>query len=138
MENIPCSKSYAQRYILTTLFSKSKAVLFGIDKDNISEDIKSSIRLLDAFDVFYGFRDDSLFIDATKVDIEKKMLEGLKFNCGESGTLIRLLIPILASYRGFFILDGDGSLKNRNLDSIKDTFVKLGISFTSDCGNVDI
>lgn len=137
-DNIPCSKSYAQRYILGALFSNSKVTLYGIDKDNISEDIKSAIRLLDEFGVKYEFIDDSLKIDATKIFIQKHLFNGFKFNCGESGTLIRLLIPILASYRGTFVLSGKGSLEHRNLDSIKDTFNDLCISFTSDCGCVPI
>lgn len=138
MNHIPCSKSYAQRYVLGALFSNSKVTLFGIDEDNISEDVKSAIRLLDEFGAQYEFIGDLLKIDATKVDIKEKVKNGFKFNCGESGTLIRLLIPILASYQGFSVLDGIGSLRHRNLDSIKDTFKELGISFTSDCGCVPI
>jgi 3-phosphoshikimate 1-carboxyvinyltransferase len=138
MNHIPCSKSYAQRYILGALFSNSKVTLLGIDKDNISEDIKSAIRLLDEFGAKYEFVDDALKIDATKIFIQKHLFNGFKFNCGESGTLIRLLIPILASYRGTFVLTGKGSLEHRNLDSIAHTLADLCIFYNSNNGKVPI
>lgn len=137
-DNIPCSKSFAQRYILAILFSKSKAVLESIDKDNLSDDVRSTIKLLDAFNVKYEFENNLLRIDATKADIQKRIKDGFEFNCGESGTLIRMLVPILASYQGSFTLTGSGSLKNRNLDSIAPVFRNLGVSYNSNNGKVPI
>lgn len=136
-DNIPCSKSYAQRYILIALFSKSKVTLHGIEKDNVSDDVKSAIRLLDRLSVSYNWKNDVLFIDASTWD-DSVLDVGFEFNCGESGTLLRMLVPILANYKGTFTLTGEGSLLNRKVDSIKDTFSMLGIEFKSSDGRIPI
>ena len=117
--SIPCSKSYAQRYILVALFSKCKATFSNIYKDNISDDVMSALNLLDVLELKYTFNDGTLEFDARNIDFESRFNNSFMFNCGESGTLTRILIPILTNYIGEdYFLFGEGSLMNRKIDSI--------------------
>lgn len=130
VDNIPCSKSYAQRYILGALFSKSIVDLYGIEEDNLSSDVKAALSLLDYLKVPYGFSwwDKHLLIDASGFD-DSILNTGFEFNCGESGTLLRMLVPILANYEGTFVLNGIGTLPNRKIDSIQPVFDQIGVQF---------
>ena len=138
-DNIPCSKSYAQRYILATLFSKSKVDLYGIEEVNLSNDVKAALSLLDLFKVPYEFSpsDKHLMIDASEFN-ESVLDSSLEFNCNESGTLLRMLVPILANHNGTFVLNGAGSLLNRKIDSIKPTFDKMNVRFGTNNGKLPI
>lgn len=129
---IPYSKSYAQRAILCSIFSKRKTRLH-MSFENTSSDVKSALRLLVALRVPFEIQDEYIDVDSTKLD-ESILEHGFEFNCGESGTLIRMLATILCEYDGKFILDGDGSLLHRKMDSIEPYFKLRNVDFATDAG----
>lgn len=131
--NIPCSKSYAQRYILVSLFSKTKAKIYGLTEP-IGNDIISSLKVAETLGAKLEFNNGCLAIDPSNVAFDKD----LEIDCGESGTLARILIPLLASYEAKYTITGQGSLLNRNLDSIKDFFDKSEVEFNTNNGKLPI
>lgn len=140
--NIPCSKSYAQRAILISIFSNSNVVINGIGK-NMSDDISQALDLLTTLNIKSKMTNKAkdkyeISIDSTKVDLETLLSKNISFFTGESGTLTRMLIAILSSYPGKFDIDGTGSLLNRRLDSIKNFFDLSDVEFISNNGKLPI
>lgn len=135
--NIPCSKSYAQRCILIGLFYGGHVRFNGIKKDNISSDVVYALKFLDALGIKYSLQ-DCLEFDSTNIDFGHVLERFFECNCGESGTLARMLIPILARYNCTCIVNGTGSLLNRNLDSIKPFFDLTDVKYKSNDGKLPI
>ena len=63
-----------------------------------------------------------------------RALEGLSSgvcNCGESGSTLRFLMPIALARGGKYTFTGEGRLMQRPMDTYKDIFTRMGISWNS-------
>lgn len=106
---VPSSKSVNHRAIisasLATGTSKIENVFF-------SEDIHATIGAMRAIGATITIDETTLFIDG--IDLTKQSFEDpVSIDCGESGSTLRFIIPILASMPGQYTLTGHGLLLQR-------------------------
>lgn len=86
--DLPSSKSYAHRMLITAAFSRAESVLLG---DFSSEDLSATMRVLTAFGAKFQSVDGGVKITpAVKV-------ENAVADCGESGSTLRFSVPIAAA-----------------------------------------
>lgn len=103
------SKSYSQRAILYALFSGIRTLLYNAFP--LCNDTEATLNLVKECGVNYSLLNSSI-IDINSKDISIPS----EINVTESGTLCRLLVPILANQNNKIIINGTGSLLKRNLD----------------------
>ena len=102
----PPSKSYTHRYLIASMFSNKgtiKNVLF-------SEDIKATLNCLEAFGVTYEKKDDSISILSNE-----KFMKNPVFDCNESGSTLRFLIPIVLTKYDKVTFKGTPKLISRGI-----------------------
>ncbi|MDE7405907.1 MAG: 3-phosphoshikimate 1-carboxyvinyltransferase [Clostridiales bacterium] len=86
--DIPSSKSYAHRMLITAAFSRAESVLWG---DFSSDDMSATLRVLTAFGAkFEGVEGGVKITPAVKV-------ERAEADCGESGSTLRFAVPLAAA-----------------------------------------
>ena len=131
--NIPTSKSYAQRIILVSIFSGIETIIQNID---YCDDIKSTLDILYQFNSKYEILDNGdIYINTTKYPLDFNIKN---INVNESGTLCRILIPILSNYQNEFNINGQGTLLNRDLSDIENFFNLSYIKFITNNGKLPI
>ncbi len=112
--SIPCSKSYAQRAIIAASLAEGKSTLYNYSS---CDDNKSALQVA----LSLGAK---IKVENSKVEIEG-LGKDLSFdkdhlNCGESGLLSRLMIPILAKIsKNNVRIEGEKTLKQRQLAGLK-------------------
>src|SRR3954469_3446739 len=122
-----------------------RALLFGAIADGTSEirnfgwagDTESTVGALRALGVTV---DDA---DRTVVRVEGAGLRGLKapdapIDCGNAGTLMRLIVGLLVGQTGTFTLTGDESLSSRPMERIAEPLRKMGAEVETVDGHAPI
>lgn len=128
--NIPSSKSYLQRVILISLFSNIETRCLNVY--DIGDDIQNSLNIFESLGGKYVFKNNELYL-YPKLNIINHNL-----NVGESGTLTRMLIPLITLLKDKVKIIGSGSLNKRKIDSIKSFLNKSNIEFISENGCIPI
>jgi 3-phosphoshikimate 1-carboxyvinyltransferase len=118
---VPGDKSISHRALLLGAIAEGESELegFGSSKDTLST--AAVVRLLGA----------GVDVDADRVRVEGAGLRGLRvpgvpLDCGNAGTLMRLLPGILAGQEGRFELVGDESLSRRPMERIAEPLRAMG------------
>ena len=108
----PSSKSFAHRALLASFLSKGESILHGITP---SEDMEATCRCGNSLGAEYKIIDETYYLSNKNNNYNKI------FDCGESGSTLRFIIPIASVVCGKGIFTGRGRLLNRPLEP----FVKL-------------
>ena len=119
---VPGDKSISHRALLIGALCETNTRVRGFGRSGDTESTLQGIRAL-------GVEVDEH--DADELTVHGVGLRGLQqpsdaIDCGNAGTLIRLLTGALASQRGRFELTGDESLRARPMDRVAEPLTRMG------------
>lgn len=119
--SVPADKSLTHRGILLGLLAAGET---RVERPLLAEDTRRSIALAQAFGARVTVADARLVIDSPGQ-------AGLReppdvFDCGNSGTTMRIGAGIAASVPGMTVLTGDASLRGRPMARVLDPLARLG------------
>ena len=127
---VPGDKSISHRGVLIGGISEGETRVEGFGR---SADTESTVDAMRALGVGVAEEDvDVLVVDGAG-------LRGLRepdgpIDCGNAGTLSKLLMGILAGQAGEFVLSGDPSLRRRPVNPPQDELRAMGAAIESDAG----
>ena len=116
---IPPSKSDAQRALLCAALAKGISEIENIGK---SHDVLSMLNCIQQLGAKVTFNENSVSISGIE-----SFPESVELNIGESGLGLRLLSGILAVNIGDQIINGEGSILQRDQSFFKTYFSKNGV-----------
>lgn len=122
------SKSYLQRAIVCAVLAKEKTH-FSID--NPSDDVSAALRLLPALGASFQ---NGIILPTSSAS----RLDELVLSCGESGLLLRLMSTIGLGFAKRLILQGEGTLLKRSINSLVDQLRAIGLQVESNNGFLPI
>ena len=119
---VPGDKSISHRALLVGAVSEGETVVRGFGGAGDTESTLGALRAL-------GVRVDDE--DADTLRVQGVGLRGLRapvepIDCGNAGTLMRLLAGLLAGQMGRFVLTGDESLRGRPMDRVAEPLRRMG------------
>lgn len=121
--NIPPSKSFAHRAVISALLSGETTVIKNID---LSADITATLNCAKQLGAVHTYNKKDKTVTLSKQDKPKAPL----FDCGESGSTLRFFIPIAMALCDAAEFTGQGRLMERPLDPYFEIFKEKGISFS--------
>jgi 3-phosphoshikimate 1-carboxyvinyltransferase len=131
---VPGTKSISHRALLFGALAEGESEIRNFGR---SEDTESTVRALRA-----------LGVSVDEPDVDNVLVygvgsRGLKqpdgpVDCGNAGTLMRLLAGILAGQTGTFVLSGDDSLSSRPMDRITTPLRKMGAQVETTEGHAPV
>jgi 3-phosphoshikimate 1-carboxyvinyltransferase len=127
---LPGDKSISHRALLLGAVSDGETVIRGFGR---SADTESTL----AADRALGAEVD----DAETVTVHGAGLRGLRsarIDCGNAGTLARLVTGLLAFQEGEFTLTGDASLSSRPMERIASPLRSMGAQIETDDGHLPL
>lgn len=123
---MPASKSFAQRAIIAAALSEGRSHL---RKYSPCEDSETAIRVAEALGANIRRDGSTLSIDGAGSGARSIS----ELNCGESGLLTRLCIPLVAAINGGPItLNGEKTLLQRPLKGLQDIMASFGVPVRSE------
>lgn len=123
----PPSKSYAHRLLIGAALSENSIV----HNVSFSNDINATINCLEALG--YAFTKDG---DTVKTS--KSNQNGEMFDCQESGSTLRFLIPIVLAKRNHAVFKGTEKLFSRGLSVYEEIFKMQNLSYIVGKDNIEI
>lgn len=128
---IPPSKSMSHRAIIAAGLTDGISNIFNVI---LSEDIEATIGALKNLGATLQLKDSTLKIMGSgKLQI---INEG--FNCNESGSTLRFILPIVATTGSHAIFYGNGALKQRPLKPYYDIFDDQKIKYKNNDGKLPL
>lgn len=121
----PPSKSLLHRYILSSALATGESV---IENAALSEDIRATLRCVCVLGARWRLENGALYITGMGGDYRGASMP--RFDCGESGTTLRLIIPVASVLCGGGVFTGGGRLLRRPLQPYFDIFDSVGISYS--------
>lgn len=121
---IPSSKSQAHRLLICAALGKSET---RISCDGISQDIAATIACLEAMGAAIESRDGALFVKP--IDL---LPQECHLHCGESGSTLRFLLPIVGALGLNAVFHMEGRLPQRPLAPLDAELRRQGMEITSD------
>jgi len=123
---IPSSKSYIHRMAICAALAKGRSTIYNV---NFSADIDATLACLDTLGCKWSATEDKIEITGGLFNSELNT-----FNCNESGSTLRFMVPVVLSCvgRGRFI--GSPTLLKRPLDAYFDLFDENGIRYEYKAG----
>lgn len=119
------SKSFAHRALLAAALARQTCV---IRLNCRSADIDASVRALPAL----GAKGENIPDGVRVVPATESFPPGGIIDCGESGSTLRFLLPVLGARGGSFRLEGHGRLPARPLSPLREILTAHGISFSAE------
>jgi 3-phosphoshikimate 1-carboxyvinyltransferase len=122
---VPGDKSISHRALLIGALCETETRVRGFGRSGDTESTLHAVREL-------GVEVDEHEDDADELTVHGVGLHGLRaandavIDCGNAGTLIRLLSGVLAGQRGRFELTGDESLRARPMARIAEPLTRMG------------
>lgn len=124
------SKSVIIRHLLITLFHSNEIILRNIQ---LCDDVRAAINILKIYGKTINLiNDNTIRISGSINHLPEEI------HCGESATLLRMLVPINHSLQNKGRYTGDKTLLNRDFRDMKEMLTPLGLQFTSDKPQSDI
>ncbi len=120
----PSSKSVAHRIMICAALSRSKCYIKNVSQSN---DMDATIGCLEALGAKFTRNGSTLYLDATSF-VEKNSEEHFTLNCKESGTTLRIMIPICAALGLNVTFVGEGRLPFRPLDEYLTLLPQHGVT----------
>jgi 3-phosphoshikimate 1-carboxyvinyltransferase len=127
---VPGDKSISHRALLVGAIADGETRIRGFGRSADTESTLAAVRALGA-EVH----------DAETVTVEGVGLRGLQsaaVDCGNAGTLARLVTGLLAFQQGEFTLTGDGSLSSRPMERIAAPLRSMGAQIDTDDGHLPL
>lgn len=125
--NIPASKSYVHRMALCAALADGKSVISNV---NFSNDINATLDCIKSLGCKVSVTDDKIEIEGGNFNKELSV-----YNCGESASTLRFIIPIVLSAVGEGKFVGSETLLKRPLDTYFNVFDDNGIEFNYKAGD---
>lgn len=126
---VPSSKSMAHRAVLAAALAKGRSVVYNVA---LSEDVSATVSAVKALGARVEEKEGHLVIEGVQ-----NVKKGIRIDCGESGTTLRLLIPILAAMQGGS-LTGRGRLPQRPVDEYLKIFESQGLRYARDAAGLPL
>ena len=119
----PPSKSQAHRLIIAAALARGESRLENVD---LSQDIRATLSCMEALGARWSLKDRTLTVGGFG---GRAQLKGQlpRFDCGESGSTLRFLIPIALAAAGGGVFTGHGRLMQRPQKPYFDLFHRKGI-----------
>ena len=127
---VPGDKSISHRALLVGAIADGETRIRGFGRSADTESTLAAVRALGA-EVH----------DAETVTVQGVGLRGLQsaeVDCGNAGTLARLVTGLLAFQEGEFTLTGDGSLSSRPMERIAVPLRSMGAQIETDDGHLPL
>lgn len=121
---VPPSKSYSHRYLIAAMLANSNSKISNI---YFSNDIMATLNCLSSFGCKYNIKDDSVIITSSNEVVDKPI-----FDCFESGSTLRFLIPIALSKYDNVTFIGTEKLISRGIGVYEEIFKKQNIKIIKD------
>lgn len=115
------AKAHAHRVLLASALCKEDVKIYGL---NESEDVLSTINCLKALGVAIKKEEDVYLVG------KRTYLEEAFIDVGESGTTLRLILPLLGFFANKVHLTAQGRLPKRPLKELIEALKKGGVSFS--------
>ncbi|HZU21101.1 MAG TPA: 3-phosphoshikimate 1-carboxyvinyltransferase [Gaiellaceae bacterium] len=115
---VPGDKSISHRALLLGAVSEGETTIRGFGRSADTESTLAAVRALGA-----AVHDDG---ELTVEGVGLRGLQSATVDCGNAGTLARLLTGLLAFQEGEFTLTGDDSLSSRPMDRVADPLRRMG------------
>ena len=126
----PPSKSLAHRWILAAALAAGDSTVKNVA---FSEDVEATLRCMEALGARWEAAEDGLRI--TGIGGERRPFgEPPRFDCGESGSTLRFLIPIALAVNRGGVFTGRGRLMERPQQPYLDLFAQKGVSCSLEGG----
>jgi 3-phosphoshikimate 1-carboxyvinyltransferase len=133
---VPGDKSISHRAVLLAAVGEGETGIEGFGRSDDTESSLAAVRALGA---------DVVEQDVDRVVVRGRGLRGLQapaapIDCGNAGTLLRLLAGLLAAQRGTFTLTGDESLRSRPMERVAEPLRRMGarVETSNGCAPVTI
>ncbi|HAE62908.1 MAG TPA: 3-phosphoshikimate 1-carboxyvinyltransferase [Eubacteriaceae bacterium] len=136
--NIPPSKSMSHRSIFCAALSGG---ISNIKNVLLSEDIKATCEAMESLGakIKYKAVDEKKEIYNLRIQGAGRLkLKNEKIDCGESGSTIRFIIPLLALLNETVTVTGRGRLVSRPLDAYYEIFDQKKIYYTNKYGELPL
>lgn len=121
----PPSKSLLHRYILSSALATGESVIENADA---SEDVLATLRCVSALGAKWRLEGGALYVSGMG-GVYKGEPEP-RFDCGESGTTLRLMLPVASVLCGGGIFTGGKRLMERPLQPYFNLFDSAGIDYS--------
>ncbi len=127
----PPSKSLAHRYVIAAALAAGTSVIKNV---SFSEDVEATLRCMETLGARWEAAEDGLRIAG--IGGQRRPFGGNlpRFDCGESGSTLRFLIPLALTVDQGGIFTGRGRLMERPQQPYFDLFDQRGISHTQEDG----
>lgn len=127
----PPSKSLAHRYVIAAALAAGTSVIKNV---SFSEDVEATLRCMEALGARWEAAEDGLRIAG--IGGQRRPFGGNlpRFDCGESGSTLRFLIPLALTVDQGGIFTGRGRLMERPQQPYFDLFDQRGIAYTQEDG----
>ncbi|MBQ8538837.1 MAG: 3-phosphoshikimate 1-carboxyvinyltransferase [Ruminococcus sp.] len=122
----PSSKSVAHRIMICAALTRSKCYIKNVSESN---DMDATMGCLETLGAKFRRIGKDLFLDATDF-VKENDPTHYTLNCKESGTTLRVIIPICAALGLNVTFVGEGRLPYRPLDEYTNLFPKHGVNCT--------
>jgi 3-phosphoshikimate 1-carboxyvinyltransferase len=131
---VPGDKSISHRAVLVGAVADGETRVTGFGRSADTESTIAAVR--------------ALGVDVVDEDVETLLVRGVglrglraptaPIDCGNAGTLMRLLTGLLAGQHGHFELVGDGSLSTRPMERIAEPLRRMGAMLTTTDGHAPL
>jgi 3-phosphoshikimate 1-carboxyvinyltransferase len=128
---VPGDKSISHRALLLGAVSDGDTVIRGFGR---SADTTSTLSAVRALGVEVGEGGDRLTVAGAGL----RGLQSAEIDCGNAGTLARLLPGLLAFQEGTFTLTGDESLSSRPMERIAEPLRRMGAQIETTDGRLPL
>lgn len=125
--SLPPSKSEMHRALICAAFSDETTVFHRFEN---CLDLSRTIGCLTSLGVTFEYDEDELTVYPVSPDYLLKMPP--TFDCGESGTTLRLLLPVTSAFTEAGTFKGTGRLPQRPISPELEEIARHGVSFSSD------
>ena len=128
--NVPSSKSYSHRYLIAAMLSTNSTVVNNIYYSN---DVMATLNCMSSFGCEYKINENSV-----TVFNNNKVVDDPIFDCNESGSTLRFLIPIALTKYESVTFKGSSKLIERGISVYEDLFAKQNIKVIKNSDNIII
>ena len=131
---VPGDKSISHRALLVGALTDGETRVREFGRSGDTESTLHAVRALGV--TVDEEADDELVVHG--VGLRGLLSPGDPVDCGNAGTLLRLLTGILTGQHGTFVLTGDDSLRSRPMDRIAEPLTRMGARITTADGRAPL